>query len=43
MSIAALLKEQNREMCGIQTYISLVPFKNAQKGCVVCATTARIV
>ena len=31
MSIAALLQECNREMTGIQTYVSLVLFNNVQK------------
>ena len=31
MSIAALLQECNREMAGIQTYVSLVLFNHAQK------------
>ena len=31
MSIAALLKERNREMTGIQTYVSLVLFNHVQK------------
>ena len=31
MSIAALLKERNREMTGVQTYVSLVLFNHVQK------------
>ena len=31
MSIAALLQERNREMTGIQTYVSLVLFNHVQK------------
>ena len=31
MSIVALLKERNREMTGVQTYVSLVLFKHVQK------------
>ena len=30
-SIAALLKERNREMCGVQTYVSLVLFNKVEK------------
>ena len=31
MSIATLLKERNREMTGVQTYVSLVLFNHVQK------------